>query len=262
MEQGLAGKYYSGLLHEFNKNLREINESNTDVHPLRLSIKEIRAFLTLIEHITKSNRKTKKIRRLMVHLFKTAGELRESQINAELVELDEELSKWHLTDFLRKKQSKFSKRIVRVIDEFAGNKWEDQNARLIRYCHKLEDEVFIKKTGKLIQNKKDHIAILIKPDISDSKLHQIRKELRDVKELMKILSDVKPDSVPEKDKETIKTIMAKIGDWHDDLVLSELIDRKSGSEDSVTRLMEKVDKRLQDKRGEIIQQLLEMNEEI
>lgn len=262
MEQRLAGKYYSGLLEEFNKNLKEINEVNTDVHPLRLSIKEIRAFLTLVEHITKSNRKTKKIRKLMIQLFKTAGELRESQINAELVELDEELSKWRLTDFLRKKQSKFSKRIVRAIDEFAANKWEEQNARLIRYCHRLDDEIFIKKIGKLIQHKKEHISILIRPDISDVRLHQIRKELRDIRELMKILSDVKPESVPELDKETIKNLMTKIGDWHDDLVLSELIDRKHGREDSMTRLMEKVDKRLHDKREEIIQQLLILNSKI
>ena len=212
------------------------------VHELRLSIKKLRAFHKLAEHLSLNEIDEHiHIKNRVRKLYKVAGQLRDTQVQIQLLSLFEEqtgtdhseFSKWLLSR--EKKQiSRFSKNPERVVPQATAQSTHQKIGNLLAIAN---DETILDGAGKVLSGLCVKAQKLTAGEMNNRKLHRVRTITKRMRYILNIMHHSYPDfKFNEVSIESLRNIEAAAGHWHDNLVrvelLSKFLDRMKFGDDS------------------------------
>jgi CHAD domain-containing protein len=269
-------KYYKIQKAELEKNFFLITQvyKAEVVHKLRVNLKKIRALFYLLEHIDPQLFKVKKQYRKLRSLFKVVGQIRDVQVQKELIDLFEKELEIHFTDYCNYLNKIEDNHIKQFRKWILTNKLEHSEKPL----HKI-NKIYKKinhKTLKIIARqfitlRIEKISELHEFAHDEEKLHKIRALLKEIMYIHNILKNHYPDFVFLKGfSELIEKSEKALGDWHDRHVAVEYVDlfhKKIGipveQEDSYGKLIQAIDAERIEKFGQgyqFVVQILELIE--
>ena len=218
-------QYYNELLSSLFSYLANPNltREEEDIHQLRLSIKRLRVFWSLIESISKDKWKKDEHFHVVKSLFDAAGIIREAQINTGYVTgLNDEKITGYIR-FLNDEIQQAEKDLSTEVRNFDRNKLEELNKDLSMTINELTTNEINSRSGLLIQQRLRKALKHRKHLDSDHKLHKIRIQLKSMYETLIILNKVNPESEAERIDATseLKSLNDHLGSWHDLSVLVE-----------------------------------------
>ena len=226
-EKCILENYYEGLNQSFHTNLAKCQQDSNkkNIHQLRLSIKQLKAFWSLLDMINTNDWSNKDHITLVSKLYKAAGKVRESQINLKLIgKLESHETnplKIFLTEKLKKSESSFSLELK----TFDAKKFEKLNTALKIQILNTTDSIIHFESISFLHKQTNYILQLQKslPDLKS--LHQIRIQLKALNEILSIFNElgIIPKSKTEEAnsiKKNIVSINSQIGEWHDYLMLN------------------------------------------
>jgi CHAD domain-containing protein len=221
--------YYSDEVDLFLKHLIRVKTQPNEktIHELRVEIKKLRAVFQLIEVIAKKEFKIKPSENSLNDLFDTAGKIREIQINQIC------FSKF-----------KFTKEINDKYKKFLLNREEELRGVLKKSINDFDKSVLINSKNKIkkitgdLNNKKIwdvclfymkdktlKIENLLSAGNNPLIIHKIRIQLKSIHTIASLLQKINPTQKNEKTLQVIKQTGSLIGNWHDNLVLINSLER-------------------------------------
>ncbi len=215
--------YFDALCASFLNDIKKNHTAKKEsVHDLRVDIKNIRAILSLGMLLNK-NIPGQQILKQVKPLYKSAGNQRTLQINISLLK-KYNLNKAYRDQFeadLKQTTHKFKKEIK----SFKIKKFKKSCSNCVSFFKKIKEE----NVGNKALDYMHHILLSCKKEInkknvSDAKLHHIRKELKLVKTNLQLLIQTNTSHKVYKgmlaqiiDAETL------IGKWHDNAVFYDML---------------------------------------
>ncbi|MFO7852830.1 MAG: CHAD domain-containing protein [Bacteroidota bacterium] len=194
-----------------------------DIHKLRVRIKRLKAIFRLLEFVYPSEFKAKDHYHLFKPVFKTAGLIREGQINLSV------LKKYTGTKKLRKSFSKYTARI--------RPEWEvnlDSHIQCFNYnrLHALTNNVeelvsrntepeLVDLMAKFINSEIGRINSLLRDADDLTYIHEVRIILKNIKPLLGLLWTRDDNVFTKSHYDNLSDTETYIGNWHDRRVLSE-----------------------------------------
>ncbi len=201
------------------------------VHELRLSIKKLRAFHKLAEHLFLNNTDEHiHIKNRVRKLFVVAGKLRDTQVQIQMLTLFEEQTGIDYTDFrkwLQRLESKqilrFNKKPQQVIPHAMA---QSTHQKIGNQLALADNETILDGAGKVLEELLLNAQNLASGNMNDRNLHRLRTITKRMKYILNIIHHSYPDytfiAVP---VESLREIEAIAGNWHDNLVRIEMLDR-------------------------------------
>lgn len=190
------------------------------IHDLRVNIKHFRAITEVCFKINK-DLPIVKTNQLLRPLFKSAGQFRSNRINIDLLtsnKLDGDYLK-----LLRKKDKLLKKKLKEALAGFKKNAFK-KNCRAYKH---LLDKTDVGKINtvciKHISSIKNKSKKKLNPNILDSGLHEMRKELKSIRTTLQLIMHFNPSKLINNNLR--KTLEAEncIGEWHDSALFYELL---------------------------------------
>lgn len=191
------------------------------IHQLRVSIKKIRAVLELLDKVTGNGVDADAMMKELERLFKTAGKLREVQVNRTLFE---SYSPHYLAPYMAY-QDRLQLRLEKLFRK---------QLRLFRMEHvrSLEQEIFhttgfisdaeTLKITEIVFSKVTRKVGLLGNRIPDEiALHKLRRHLKSLQEWLLIRHEITQEQSEEPFLENLRLLTSRIGRWHDLLVLRD-----------------------------------------
>jgi len=201
------------------------------VHELRLSIKKIRAFHKLAEELCPSGMDEHiHIKNRVGRLFRIAGQLRDTQVQIHLLVMFEqqtgleypEFSKW-----LLKREKKRIKRFGRKPQHLLSQATSDTSLKGFGdWLALASDETILTGADKVLTGLCSSARELTAGSINERDLHLIRTLTKQVKYILNIMRHSYPDfKFTEISVDSLHKIEISAGNWHDNLVRIELLER-------------------------------------
>ena len=211
------------------KQQNEINEK--DIKKLRLNIKKIRAVFRWIEKSVDQKFTKVHLQKLRT-LFKYAGELRDTQVQLELITWYQMNSQLRFGDYRHQLDIAYEKQLSlyqTFVKEFEYSEIErHKNIAYFLLKEVLSEDVLLDKTNKHLSKRYRKIrALLIEPSIEE--LHTVRVLYKEMIYLLNIL-DKKLYHLPilSLHIRRLKNFGRQIGKWHDKTILYDAIEEFSG----------------------------------
>lgn len=198
------------------------------VHDTRVCIKRIRAFLKVLD-IKKKNKAVRKLLNKELNIiFKTAGKLRDIEIQVSLLKDYENLLEQHFSDLEKKLSEKIGKR-QQKLREIVSDRKDD-------FLLNLQQEI-IKETGVLedeniIRSTRYFLARAIKKSeknrqrFTPKALHKQRILLKEIRFCLEMTDDMIPELDTAVQIPAIKEMEDILGSWHDYNVLSKTVHKQ------------------------------------
>jgi len=173
------------------------------LHSLRVDIKKIEAYFSFARKVCKVKYDNMKLKRL----FKKSGEIREIQINIQLLSSFPETPIWILTKLkkeefiLNRKFNIKSSKYISSIEDFRKN-----------ICHPKKS-IKARKIKEYFSKMKDQSNNLVK-NPNREELHKYRKKIK----MMLYVNNILPEklkNVVDLNEVVIKKQQEKLGNWHD-----------------------------------------------
>lgn len=201
------------------------------VHELRLSIKKLRAFHKLAEclflndideHIHIKNR--------VRQLYKAAGQLRDTQVQIDLLGTFEqktgiqypEFGKW-LLKREKKRILRFKKKPQHVVPHAIAQSTHQKIGDLLALA---DDETILKGAGKVLNDLCSKAQILSTGNMNERNLHSVRTITKQMRYILNVILHSYPDfKFSEVTANSLREIEAAAGQWHDNLVRIELMEK-------------------------------------
>ena len=204
------------------------------VHELRLSIKKLRAFHKLAEHLNLNEIDEHiHIKRRVRKLYEVAGQLRDTQVQIHLLSTFEEqtcvvypeFSKWlHKREL--KQVSRFSKKPQQVVPHATAQSTHQKIGDILALA---DDETILSGAGKVLTGLFVNASELCEASMNNRALHRIRTITKRMKYIFNIMAHSYPDfKFSQVSIESLRAIEAAAGHWHDNLVRIELLERFMG----------------------------------
>ena len=159
-----------------------------DIHLLRVSIKNFRVILAIIE-MASSDEFSKKVHsQLVSSLFQSAGKVREVQINLKLMKrINFKKSKKYLA-YQKIKQTQSNEHLLFAIRKFKPEKFKKLNKIQLERVKSLSEKTLKEAILKYLNKNLESVKKLIGDKNSKIRLHSIRILLKRIEEVLKILS--------------------------------------------------------------------------
>ena len=207
-----------------------ITAGNKDIHESRVFLKKIFALLSFFEVLEASGFRFGKYAKLFRSIFQAAGNVREIQVNLVLVrnyrhscpEGAETLLK-----YLEKDLRTAIRAFTTAITGFPAAKLQKSQKAVKEYCQDLDPEVISEKSQEFLLSGAMKIGYLAEHSRDESDIHRIRKELKKMKAVATLLSQIEPGRERGNLINKLEKAEIMIGEWHDMIVLAEYIE-KSG----------------------------------
>jgi CHAD domain-containing protein len=201
------------------------------VHELRLSIKKLRAFHKLVEQIC-LNETAELIytRHRVRQLYKLAGQLRDTQVQLQLLNSFQEQTGIEYPEFggwllrrEKKRISRFSKKPRQVVPEITSQSTHQQIGDLLALA---DDETILSSAVKVLSSFYSEARNLSAGKMNNQSLHRIRTITKEMKYILNIMRHSYPNFIfSEISVESLREIEVAAGNWHDNLVRVELLNR-------------------------------------
>lgn len=201
------------------------------VHQLRVSIKKFRAVSKLLEHLMPdgSNENREHLDKLRL-LFKLAGRLRDSQVQMILfsyyqseLKMDTTEFKYHLKRSEQAALTKFQAGFTIFSKRLSGKPFTKIDTRSLK---QQPDSLFYERASTLLDKRVKKLRKAIHAVNSDSDLHKIRIQLKQLRYMLSVLSE--QDDHFERFNVSLagmRTVEIQLGRWHDLTVFRETISR-------------------------------------
>jgi len=201
------------------------------VHQLRLSIKKLRAFKLLADRLEISDIDDyQQLIDGVKKMFKLAGQIRDTQVQIYMLASCKEQTGVAYTMF----HKWLLKREKRKISQLCGSKFKSSiNSESGTISHgkastiQLPEKNAIISSAQILLNEM-HLKtqILATGSIGNENLHEIRKITKQMRYIIAILTGIYTDfEYPKITVETLKEIENAVGNWHDNLIRIEFIER-------------------------------------
>ena len=252
---------YENFLHYFKKTMED--QDMEDIHQMRVSIKKLRAIWSLMEVISDFNWSKRPHYKQVAPLFKTAGSLRETQVNLELANQYKAGGLKTYRKFLQKKEAEANQNLVAFMGDYSLDKLDKLNEA-------IPPSIFWTDTEMIQQKTIDHTAGILhqvkqlQQELPNTKkLHKIRIQLKAVQEILFLISELAGTTV-EKLQNKVKAINKRIGKWHDyvEFVKSIALFVKIRQKKKISRPLSLLIRRIEEKqksRAKKLQKLLKRN---
>jgi CHAD domain-containing protein len=201
------------------------------VHELRLSIKKLRALHKLAEHLSVNTIDEHiHIKSRVRQLYKVAGKLRDTQVQIELLARFEdqtgirypEFDKW-LKTREKKQIQRFGKKPKQVAPQATALSTHQKIGDLLALT---DDETILSSAADVLSGIYSTAQDLSAGNMNERKLHRIRTITKQMRYIINIMAhsyrDFKFDEIS---IESLREIEAVAGNWHDNLVRIELLDK-------------------------------------
>jgi len=256
----LLSKYHRQIEKSFLKNYRKTRKSYSveGIHKMRLSIKRLRAFLSIINNFEKQSGIKKNLKKISL-LFRYAGELRDIQVQLNLMEnykneAGDDFNIYYTQILNREKKAyKALKRSFNRIDIGVMTKISRQIEKSLK---RIENVNFNEEYIKLGRGKMNDIRDLSIAINDDSVLHLIRKRIKEILFMQEIIDSGDFIMIGDKDLLTfLNDIEIKLGEWHDVKVLLDNFLSLKHSGDSYRDIIDKIEQNKLGRQKEIAEKL-------
>jgi len=221
--QALLG-HYRRLADKLHRRLTDhhLTDDAELIHKLRVSIKKIRAILSLIMEIDKQAPVDDYLASLK-HIFRPAGKLRETQISLILIAGTDKPGLGTFRKYLERRADKQLRRFKKAVERLDNKALHKSDRAIDRWLQGVDETFMVEQIRSNIESRQILIRSLI-PGMSDKdNLHRIRINVRALSEMFTLLHDMQPDSTLKAQLDEIKSILDVIGTWHDyDVLLVSL----------------------------------------
>lgn len=213
--------YYLDLRSSFELYFKRISKGHSaeDIHQLRVTLKKLRVIWSLAGHLCEGKLDKKEYQVLISKLFRSAGKVREAQLNSNT------LKKYEL-DYLRP-YLKYLDRIRNVahaelhdqVNAFDLDKSRRLDDKLVSALEKLPTGKVLKVAAGLISSETKKITQLKAQRPNEEKLHKIRAHVKNIGELLVVVKQLDAQTNLDRWQDHIKSLGQRIGKWHDHVVL-------------------------------------------
>lgn len=211
--------HHKHQLKQLTKDLKLVKSGfeRGDIHRLRVDIKKLRALYRLMELLYPKQYEAKEHMPPLKKVFKHAGEIREMQVNLDYIKqykLPAGIVKPYIA-FLKEHGKEARHRLKRNIKHYkedGGTLTKTELSALYKQLSILNIEHILYDETKSIQN-------LVHDKLTVNRLHEIRKRLKSLAEVIKLVTCINPGFLPEALPAVLKQTETLIGQWHDRIVL-------------------------------------------
>lgn len=210
----------------FLKHLKKAKGLNREeIHKMRVETKRLRSLFRLLNRLGGKKSDTKRALKLILPVFKSAGEMRDTSQNKKLARQFKEPMMKGFKEYLNGVEKKQGEKLRLEIKNFSKKKYRRSNTDLVMDFKKLDHDHVEKRSKEYLQKLMDRVKTFI-PDINnDETFHEIRKRLKDIKTVDQLLNDLYPEKTAGKLLSKVKNIEQRIGSWHDRIMLIEEIEK-------------------------------------
>ncbi len=192
-----------------------------DIHQLRVNTKRISAVYQLIESATALNFDAKAHLKPIKTIFKSAGKLREGQVNLELLKaynLPPDAFMLYSVN-LEKSQVRTIRVLKKEVDKFDKISFDHTIGMIKSYCEQIIKPELLDKMDHYIQIKAKSISQLLRKKQHPKNVHQIRMDLKAMEPVLSLLCSIHPEKYGREVFDSLKESALHIGDWHDRMIL-------------------------------------------
>ncbi|NNF33883.1 MAG: CHAD domain-containing protein [Saprospiraceae bacterium] len=210
---------------EFHKYFYKVKEwkEMEDIHQLRLTIKNLRVILSILDLATNKGFNKRSHFKIFSPLFKSAGRLREVQINMKLMHKLEDKNSRKYLKHLKKKESQQLKDLKRIIKRFDLKRLKKLNRKLISNTGKLKAKKLRKTISKYLHGNLQRIKKTKQNIKGERDIHDIRIYLKRVEEVLVLLKSTGSMEGNARLLKEVRSSRNKIGKWHDYIIFSSSV---------------------------------------
>ncbi len=195
------------------------------IHKLRVNVKRLRSLLKFLNILSEEKFNKKKLVKLVLPIFKSAGKIRATTLNIKLTKVYRSKAILDFKVYLKEKEKREKKFFLKKIKKFHKGKFKK--------FHKQIVTVFKHADQKLVSQKcKEYVKIIFSkihadmPNInSDENFHDVRKKLKDIKTISELLGNITARKKLLPGQKKVVSIEERIGKWHDTVTLVEELER-------------------------------------
>jgi len=229
------------------------------IHKLRVSIKKIRAILTLVVELDEQA-PVNEYSSLMKQIFRPSGKLRETQVNLALIDGIDNHGLGPYRQYLERREHKQTRRLIRELKRFDMKSLISCDHRLDTWLQGIDEQFLVDRIQSNIQSRQMLIRSLIPGTADIDNLHRIRINVRALSEMLALLQDMQPDTELKAQLDETKSILDVIGTWHDyDVLLASLFRFIDRHPDEVklqtTARMQELERKLADQKQAAVDML-------
>lgn len=192
-----------------------------DIHQLRVNIKRINAIYQLIENATALNFEAKSHLKPTREIFKSAGKLREGQVNLELLRTyrlhPDPFMMYNV--FVEKSQVKTIRELKKAVEKFDRISFDHTLGMIKAYCEQVDRSELLHKMDQYITMKAESIKHLLRQKHYPKNVHRIRMNLKAMEPILSLFCTVNPDKYDQQAVGSLKETALHIGEWHDRVIL-------------------------------------------
>ncbi len=201
------------------------------VHELRLSIKKLRAFHKLAEYLSVNEiGEHIHIKHRVRQLYKVAGQLRDTQVQIELLARFEhqigieylEFDMW-LKTREKKQIQRFGKKPQQVVPQATALSTHQKIGDLLALT---DDETILSSAADVLSGMCSAARDLSAGNMNEQNLHRVRTITKQMRYIINIMAhsyhDFKFDEIS---MDSLREIEASAGNWHDNLVRVQLLEK-------------------------------------
>jgi CHAD domain-containing protein len=233
-----------------------ITAKENDIHKARVDLKKIFALFDFFKMIGFDTFKIEVPQKVFNDVFKSAGEIREIQMNLlyiqNLGENDPALKLF--SRYLKNNSKKRTRLFIQSIINFDEKRLTKIRGSIKKNCRDLDIEKIIHKCDDFFQMHSTKIKkYRLKSDETEN-IHKIRKEMKKISAIAGLLNLLRVDEFMENLTEALNQAELLIGEWHDRIVLNKSLDhfiklnenKQEKILDTLERVKQVVDKEKED----------------
>jgi len=199
--------------------------TDEDVHQMRVEIKKLNALIRMLDFVVEEDLNTKKFRKTLTCIFRSAGKLREDLINNKLAaEYNLDLG----TDYhqlIEKKAEKHGSKLKNKLKLFLGSEWSVLQNKLMDIALKTNLNILGQSALQFLNAEFATIEKLYPQKSEEKILHKIRIHLKASGYIISLLSGLNTGKDWEEFYVQLKTTESLIGSWHDQVVFKKLLQK-------------------------------------
>ncbi|MDT8402031.1 MAG: CHAD domain-containing protein [Bacteroidales bacterium] len=215
--------YYNRQIDDICSSMKVIPGSYSlrDIHKLRVRIKRIKAVFRLLEYIYPSDFKAKEHYHIFKPVFKSAGQIREGQINLALLReapCAGELRKSYSRHIARLR-SGWEQDLDRLIHAFDYEKLDDCNEEVRNLLSQNTGSELVNFITGFIKSETERVRNILDSGEEVKYIHRVRIVLKNIKPLLGLVWRRKDNVFTKKHYECLNATETCIGGWHDRAIL-------------------------------------------
>lgn len=194
-----------------------------DIHKMRVRMKRLKSIFRLLEYCYPGEFRAKDYYRPYKAVFKSAGQVRESQVNIGL------FREYPFAGALRRSYCRHVKLMKQqwrpgldaLIHSFDYATLEDNNRKIRKYLSAYGEAEMVRVIGDFINSEMQRINKLLKQEDGLHSIHGVRIILKNIKPLLGLIWRRRGSSFTNEHYDSLVETEKLIGNWHDRHIFSQ-----------------------------------------